>query len=352
MAAAVHTCAIAALAGLHSATTESPFFTKAGRRRAIKRDLRDRKGNAPPPAGAAQTACPPWQELALTLRYRNAAKLPTPPLGAAPACSDLGRASELRDAAQHRRLPLPSRWGDNPARQVPVFVRWERFVPRYLPNVSREAIFVVQVGANCGKNTYACAVGGDPVWEYATYCQWPGMVLEPVSYIFHKLCWNYLRWPAIQPLRAAVSTRRGLAEMVVGRGESNRLASAGPLSAGRRNESVALLTLADLWSIAHGERGTPTRGGALPGLTARGREVLLVIDAEGEESTILTQPLPLPLPRMILFEHAKLNRSAAGAIDANLAQHGFVLVAKLKHKDPRGLHLPAQDSLYGRPREV
>ena len=42
--------------------------------------------------------------------------------------------------------------------QVPLFVRWEDYVPRYLRRVDN--VFVVQIGANCGKNTYGCASGG------------------------------------------------------------------------------------------------------------------------------------------------------------------------------------------------
>ena len=58
--------------------------------------------------------------------------------------------------------------GDPPARQVPLFIRWEDYA-QYLPQNLREVTYV-QIGANCGKNTFGCAVGGDPIWSYATSC--------------------------------------------------------------------------------------------------------------------------------------------------------------------------------------
>ena len=116
------------------------------------------------------------------------------------------------------RLALPSQWGDPPARQVPLFVRWEDYAPSFLRDLRR--VFVVQAGANCGKNTYKCAAGGDPVWEYATACGWRGVMLEPVSYTFSALCYNYDRWPRITPLRAAVSNVSGTRQISLGSGES------------------------------------------------------------------------------------------------------------------------------------
>ena len=70
------------------------------------------------------------------------------------------------------RLPLPTPWGDPPARQVPLFIRWEDYAD-FLP-AGLQGVSFIQIGANCGKNTYGCAAGGDPIWTYATMCGWVG----------------------------------------------------------------------------------------------------------------------------------------------------------------------------------
>ena len=60
-------------------------------------------------------------------------------------------------------FPLPRRpFGITPTKQVPLGVRWEDY-PAYLPSNLRGVSFV-QVGANCGRNSPDCAVGGDPIW--------------------------------------------------------------------------------------------------------------------------------------------------------------------------------------------
>jgi hypothetical protein len=86
------------------------------------------------------------------------------------------------------RLPWPLQFGDPPARQVPLFIRWEDYIRKVIPRRRFEDVTFVQIGANCGKNTFGCAVGGDPIWSYATMCGWRGVVVEPVSYVFKKLC--------------------------------------------------------------------------------------------------------------------------------------------------------------------
>jgi hypothetical protein len=84
-----------------------------------------------------------------------------------------------------KSLKLPLRWGDPPARQVPLFIWWEQW-SNFLPLRIEDVVFI-QIGANCGKNTYGCAVGGDPIWSYATSCGWHGVAVEPVTYVFKAL---------------------------------------------------------------------------------------------------------------------------------------------------------------------
>lgn len=148
------------------------------------------------------------------------------------------------------RLPWPLQFGDPPARQVPLFIRWEDYIRKVIPRRRFEDVTFVQIGANCGKNTFGCAVGGDPIWSYATMCGWRGVVVEPVSYVFKKLCKNYARWPQVLPLRAAISDAPGVTLMSLGAGEMNKVIHIGAQGrAPRRNESVRALTLEMLWHI-------------------------------------------------------------------------------------------------------
>ena len=242
-----------------------------------------------------------------------------------------------------RVLQLPLTFGDPIARQVPLFIRWEDW-HEYLPHDLGTVNFV-QIGANCGKNTYGCAVGGDPVWSYATTCGWHGIAVEPVSYVFRALCRNYARWPRVLPLRGAVADAAGWRTMKLAHGESNRLLldeSRGTKSGRLRprhvkNESVPVVTLAGLWA----QRPRPED------------EVdILAIDAEGAEALVLagSSPLPRPRPYLILFEHAHLPRTDQAAIDEKLQGEGYRLLAKLRNRDPRGATRPPANKLYGRPR--
>jgi FkbM family methyltransferase len=250
------------------------------------------------------------------------------------------------------QLDFPQRWGDPPQRQVPLFIRWEEY-REYLPRWP-DANFI-QVGANCGKNTYGCAVGGDPIWPYATACGWRGVAVEPTSYVYLKLCKNYARWPRVQALRAAVSDEAGVGWIQLGAGEMNKLipASSPPADPGHlaghagsprtskpqrakrphRNESVPLLTLERLVRQS--------------GLT---RVDILVVDAEGAEQRILaTVDLPYPRPSLILFERAHLQMSQKVAIDSRLRSQGYVWIKDVRNGDPLGSRksTPAANRLYG-----
>ena len=71
------------------------------------------------------------------------------------------------------KLPLPLSFGDPPVRQVPLFVAWEAYHQHFLTarrqrgqhkapsgaaGTMKDVTFI-QIGANCGKNTYGCAAG-------------------------------------------------------------------------------------------------------------------------------------------------------------------------------------------------
>ena len=242
------------------------------------------------------------------------------------------------------QLSLPLLWGDPQARQVPLFVNWEDLAGKgYLPADLRGVSFV-QIGANCGKNTYGCAVGGDPVWSYATMCGWRGVAVEPVSYVFSKLCQNYARWPLVVPLRGAVADASTWMMMKLGHGESNKLMHishslrpASDRSKLQNNETVPVVDLAGLWTQMR------------PWLS--GKVDLLVIDAEGAEGKILGggAPLPRPRPSLILFEHVHLPRVQQETIDAKLLREGYKHLQDLRNMDPRGARRRPANRLYGLP---
>jgi hypothetical protein len=126
-------------------------------------------------------------------------------------------------------------------------------------------------------------------------------------------------------------------------GEQNKLMSgarhaAAAGSKGHGKEAVGVMTLGQIWPLLE-----PVRNGADP-------ELILVVDAEGQEARILCCDLPLPLPRLILFEHEHLRGPDRSAISANLKRQGFVWIADLKHQDDLGRRQRPQDRLYGRPR--
>ena len=245
------------------------------------------------------------------------------------------------------RLPWPLQFGDPPGRQVPLFIRWEDYIRKVIPRRRFEDVTFVQIGANCGKNTFGCAVGGDPIWSYATMCGWHGVVVEPVSYVFKKLCKNYARWPQVIPMRAAISDAPGITLMSLGAGEMNKVIMSknhigAQVRAPRRNESVPALTLGMLWQQALNATGP--------------REIdILIVDAEGQEEAILAGPggastFPSPPPPLILFERAHLSKRQEKRIDVALRLQGYQLLVMLRNGDPVGAnrHTPPANSLYGR----
>jgi hypothetical protein len=224
--------------------------------------------------------------------------------------------------------------------EVPLFVRWEDYVPRFLPTIHN--VTFVQVGASCGANVRDCAIGGDPIWNYAVACGWNGVAVEAVSSTFKRLCHHYGRFNRqVQPVHAAIAGAGGLGIMAR-RGETSKLIR-GPLAntdhsfrarADRNEELSPALTLHDIW---------PKPLGA----------AVLVIDAEGSESSILGRgDLPTPMPKLILFEHAHLTITEQNIIDNNLVRQGFSRLVDLKHMDrsARSMNQEPQDRLYGHTR--
>lgn len=208
---------------------------------------------------------------------------------------------------------------------------------QYLPTL--DGATFVQVGANCGRNSKQCAVGGDPIWNYAHSCGWRGLVLEPVRNTFKKLCHNYgAGAPNVVPLNAAVGAVSGVSWIrIQGWSEISKLVAPTEEELRRnvstaRVQKVSTLTLSELWPPAGAD--------------------ILVVDAEGGEERILGTALPLPLPRLVLFEHEHLDQSQRHAIDDMLVRQGFEHVADLKHQDGYAVknNLPPADRLYGRRR--
>jgi len=230
----------------------------------------------------------------------------------------------------------------------PLFVKWEDYVGRYLLSV--ENISFVLVGANCGRNNMRCAIGGDPVWEYATQCAgWTGLVIEPTRALFEELRTAYSPYQ-VQPLQLAVSDHTGVMTVEVN-GEFTRLRDVRVnktrakfkknvfgrrlhvATSNRSTETILVVTLAHLW---------PGSG-----------FVILVVDAEGAEPKILSMPLPQPLPRLVLFEIANLNAQQLAAINSSLVAQGYEHVHDLHHQDAWAVRhrTKPQDRLYGIPLE-
>ena len=215
---------------------------------------------------------------------------------------------------------------------IPLFVKWEDYVPDYLPELV--GVTFVQVGANCGRNHVKCSKGGDPIWNYAASCAWRGIAIEPMRRAFELLCNNYATiTPLVHPLQAVVSDRPG-AVWMSRRGEASSVITPPlPLAEGDDSrERVTALTLEDVWPRDN--------GGA----------AVLVIDAEGYEETILAKgSLPRPLPQLVLFEHVHLSEAARASVDANLRRQGYSLVAELRHFDKSAVrhhNVAPQDRLY------
>ena len=219
---------------------------------------------------------------------------------------------------------------------LPLFVRWEDYVPTYLPEGLRNVYFV-QVGAHCGKNTRGCAVGGDPLFDYATRCGWRGLALEPFAPVFTRLCRNYAPWPGVRPLRTAVSDFVGSATFVTGNKETNHLAKTWELQRPRPNVTVGVVRLADVWR----EVDAPSVD-------------VLVVDVEGAEPKVLAgDALPHPQPILILFEHVHLSDDDQQQIDRSLTAQGYTQLAEFRY--PAGSNLANYDRrlinrLYGKPR--
>ena len=232
------------------------------------------------------------------------------------------------DATSCAAGPPPLQAGD-----VPLFVRWEEYVPKYL--ASAKHVRFVQIGANCGRNARSCAVGGDPVWNYVQSCGWRGLAFEPVPGTFQKLCRNIAAIGGqVRALRAVVSNETGSAWVKISARNGGERSHVVPTPAGGIGPSslvqrIPSLSLEDVWS-------------------PEGVDVLIV-DAEGSEERILGYgALPTPLPRLVLFEHVYLSEAQRARIDANLLSQGFERVADLRHMDARGANNPPQDRLYGR----
>merc|ERR1740121_2517596 len=215
-----------------------------------------------------------------------------------------------QDAQEARRieqsLPLALKDG-----HVPLFVKWEEYLQ------SMHGVNFVQIGGNCGTNLPECAVGGDPIWEYATRFGWNGIVLEPVPHIFSKLSSNYMPYPNVKPVQALVSNHSGIGKIL------DRAETSHEISLSRsRGVEVPTYTLETLWKDVFG--------------ADKDKVDLLVVDAEGNE----------PKPRFVLFEISSLQQDDLDAIDENLKKEGYVLAKKLKHQDKIGLTMPPQDALY------
>lgn len=206
---------------------------------------------------------------------------------------------------------------------VPLFVRWEQYVPEYLDSASN--VTFVQIGANCGKNSRRCAVGGDPVWEYATRCGWRGISVEPVSSAFNELVVNYRPYPLVQPMRVLVTHRDDVHTIHV-RGETSQALHNGAAD-GKKVQSPPIRRLDKVWP--------------------RTAVDVLVVDAEGSEEDILVNATFPTLPRLVLFEHAHLTRSALAHIRDRLQGLGYRHLAELKHQDRIGKFMAPQDMLYG-----
>jgi len=217
-------------------------------------------------------------------------------------------------------LELPLRLADG---HVPLFVQWEKYLGKDLSGVD-----FVQIGGNCGTNLPDCAVGGDPIWEYATRFDWNGIVLEPVPQIFSKLSKNYQPYPFVKPVQALVSNHSGVGR-ILDRAETSHEIS----SFRKKGVEVPTYTLETLWKDVFG--------------ADRQKVDLLVVDAEGNEPKILSGAFPEPKPKLVLFEIANLQAAELAGIDANLKKEGYVLLENLVHQDKVGLTMAPQDALYG-----
>ena len=262
--------------------------------------------------------------------------------------------ADERNAACRTPLELPE--GD-----IPLYIRWEEYVPTFLATV--EGVSFVQVGANCGLNSRQCAVGGDPVFAYARACRWHGIAIEPVKRTYEALVANYATTtPLVRPMQALISHTRLDNSTVVAMGETSTAYDASDpkqrrsiqkfLAASLKRSSTAAGSSASRKRPAHPElERVPQR--TLADVWPDGGATVLVVDAEGNEPSILgSHSLPWPLPQLILFEHFHLSDAQRERVDVQLRRQGFEHIADLKHRDQGALRLnmTAQDRLYGRRR--
>ena len=207
--------------------------------------------------------------------------------------------------------------------------RWEELSPRYICNMSD--VFFVHIGGNCGLNVPRCAIGGDPVWEYATQCQgWRGVVVEPSASKFEMLKAFYLARAgrAVKPVHAAVSNYSGTASMPSGGSETSGLTEHQTSSPSfLPQQPVHVTTLTHLWQRFRRDLNQ--------------RVDFLAVDVEGSEPFVFDAPLPEPLPSVVMFEHAHLDFAQRRALHFKLVAQGYEFIKET--------HRPPQDITYGRP---
>jgi FkbM family methyltransferase len=66
-----------------------------------------------------------------------------------------------------------------------------------------EDTFILQIGAMDGKTF-------DPVYEYVTQHNWPGLMIEPVAEHFIQLQKNYENYPKVRCVNVAIAEHEGL----------------------------------------------------------------------------------------------------------------------------------------------
>ena len=237
-------------------------------------------------------------------------------------------------------LPLTTHHADNTLLRRPpetweheglgIWARWEQYAARAC--VDLENVYYVQVGANCGANVRRCALGGDPIYEYATQCAgWSGVSIEPVMHTFGELQANYASHPNVLTLRAAIAEEGG----------TDRVPRLSAL--GKTSEKVSL----SRWS-AGDDGGTSDDGNssdgkweAVPVLTLQqlwqhlrpSKVDVLVVDAEGREPSILgtAADLPTPQPRLVLFEMSHLGKTQRALIDKRLRAQGYAKASTMHY---------------------
>ena len=230
---------------------------------------------------------------------------------------------------------LPRRNGETWEHEgLGIWAHWERHAAQAC--VDLEDVFFVQVGANCGANVRRCALGGDPIYEYATQCTgWRGVSIEPVLHTFGELQANYAAHPNVLTLRAAVAESDGVgrvprlsrlgksSEKVSLSGWQSRRDRDGDHRGGQSDgnaseapwEAVPVLSLQQLWAHLRPPKVD-----------------VLVVDAEGREPSILgtSVGLPHPQPRLVLFEQSHLHAKQRELIRKRLHAQGYKQVDAMR----------------------